>query len=140
MPLDAITLVYNILQSARTSEMEGTLVSLSECGDYGNHIVLKIVIRITKMTIFFSPYAMCTLYCEFRMPRYEKYEPKLIASRYGLRRFSTLLSVKKVKFMVMSLLHAHSPRPQKLNVSLCIFYEASCHEDIWGVEVYFHHS
>jgi hypothetical protein len=89
MQLDAITLVYNILKSARTREAEGTLASLMECGDYGNHIVLTIVTSITKVTIFSSPYTMGTLYCEFRTPGYEEYERKLIASRYALRRFQT---------------------------------------------------
>jgi hypothetical protein len=53
MPLNAIKLVSNILQSARTYEAEGTSASQIECGDYGKYIVLTIVTSITKMTIFF---------------------------------------------------------------------------------------
>jgi hypothetical protein len=93
----------------RTCEAEGTLASLSECGNHCNHNVVTTVTRITKVTTFFSAYEMCTLYCEFRMQRCEEYQ--WIASQYGLRRFSNLLTVKKVKFVVMSLLHVNSPRP-----------------------------
>jgi hypothetical protein len=56
---------------------------------------------------------MGTLYCEFRMPGHEEYERKLIASRDALRRFSTLLTVKKDKFMAMSLCMPIHPSHKK---------------------------
>jgi hypothetical protein len=54
MPLDVITLVYNILKSARTREAEAPLPSLMECGDSANHNVLTIVTSIKKVIFFHS--------------------------------------------------------------------------------------